>query len=701
MNTPLMPPKAKVQPETRTQHGYTWTDDYAWLRSAKWQDVMRDPSLLEPDIRAYLEAENAYTDSVLRDTQILQETLFQEYRGRIREDESSVPEDEGPWSYYSRYVTGGQHPIVCRKPRGSDGPEQVLFDGDEAAQGKGYFEVGGCETSPSHNLLGVATDDSGAELWTLRFKNLENEYWLPDLIEGTSGSFVFLDNQTVFYTVLDESHRPRTVKRHILGTEPSVDTVVYHEDDPGFFVTLGMSESQRYVVIDSHDHMTSETRLIAVQSADRTPQLVRKRRQGVEYQVSDHGTKLLILTNAEGAQDFAVQQMPLNELGKDIDGVSWTDLIPHQAGRLILEYHVFLKYLVVLERIDSLPRLMVYEFTEEGVNEGHAIAFEEEAYSLSLLGSREFRTSVVRFGYSSMSTPYQVFDYEMDTQTRVLRKTQEVPSGHDPKTYRSCRIMVKSHDGEDVPVSILYHRDTPIDGSAPLLLYGYGSYGMSMPASFSVTRLSLVDRGFVYAIAHIRGGKERGYRWYQHGKLAHKMNTFLDFIAAAEGLVAAKFADPKRVTAQGGSAGGMLMGVVANLRPDLFQAIVADVPFVDVLNTMLDDTLPLTPPEWPEWGNPLTDASAFTRIKGYSPYDNVSTQSYPHMLVLAGLTDPRVTYWEPAKWVAKLRDRKQDDQMLVFKTHMEAGHGGASGRFDALKEVALEQAFLLKSVGRD
>ena len=700
-SAPVQPPRAEAQPRSRDVHGHTLNDPYGWLRSADWQGVMRDPSKLEPEIRSYLEAENNYTSAILKPTEALQDTLFKEYRGRIREDDSTVPADEGPWSYYARYVVGGQHPVFCRRMRGGVGSETILFDGDAEAEGKAYFQVAACEPSPSHQRIGVAVDESGAELWSLRFKDVEQGTWLDDLIEGTSGSFVFIDDNSVLYTVLDAEHRPRAVMLHHIGQAPETDTVVYHEDDPGFFVGLSKTESERFITINANDHDTSEIRLIEVAYPERPPQVVATRREGVEYDISDFGDKLIIRTNHE-AEDFAIRVMPLSALGEDTLGKSWEDFIPHEPGRLILEHYLFAEHLVLFERVDGLPRMVIYELSSGGLGAVHRVAFDEEAYSLSLIGSREYETSVVRFGYSSMTTPNQVFDYDMKTQERVLRKMQEVPSGHNPSDYVSRRVMIPSHDGEEVPVSILHHVNTPIDGSAALLIYGYGAYGISIAASFSVTMLSLVDRGFVFAIAHVRGGMERGYRWYRQGKLQNKENTFFDFIAATEGLISRGFGHPEKIAAQGGSAGGLLMGTVVNLRPELYRAIVADVPFVDVLNTMLDDTLPLTPPEWPEWGNPIVDKEAFERMLNYSPYDNVGSHSYPHMLVLAGLTDPRVTYWEPAKWVAKLRAssfaKEQTPNVLLLKTHMEAGHGGASGRFDALKETALEHAFLIHTL---
>ena len=446
------------------------------------------------------------------------------------------------------------------------------------------------------------------------------------------------------------------------------------------------------MVVDAHDHVTSEARLVDAARPDSAPVLVAARDPMTEYDVSHHGDRLIILTNAGGAEDFRIVETPIATPGRE----HWVDLVPHRPGVLIAGFEVYARWLVRLERENALPRIVVRDLAS---GEEHAIAFEEEAYSLGLAGGYEFDTDTLRFTYSSMTTPEHVYDYDMRTRKRVVRKVQEVPSGHDPADYVTRRIMAASHDGEAVPVSVLHRKDTPLDGSAPLLLYGYGSYGMSMPASFGTTRLSLVDRGFVYAVAHVRGGTERGYAWYTGGKLAKKTNTFHDFIAAARALAERGFTRRGRIAIHGGSAGGLLVGACTNMAPELFHAVIAEVPFVDVLNTICDDTLPLTPPEWPEWGNPLESEAAYDCIAAYSPYDNVEAKAYPHIIATAGLTDPRVTYWEPAKWVAKLRATKTDDHLLVLHTNMEAGHGGAAGRFDRLKETALVYAFVLQVFG--
>ncbi len=449
-----------------------------------------------------------------------------------------------------------------------------------------------------------------------------------------------------------------------------------------------------FIVIHCHDHETSEIWLIPADAPLSAPRLVAARDAGVEYSLDEAGGDLFILTNAGGAEDFKIVTAPLNAPGRE----NWRDLIAHQPGTLILAKTAYARHLVRLERSGGLPRIVIRRLTDGAE---HAIAFDEEAYSLGLVGGYEFDTDILRFSYSSMTTPAEVFDYDMETRERTLRKTQEVPSGHDPSHYVTRRIMAPAEDGEVVPVSLLYRRDVPLDGSAPLWLYGYGSYGISIPAAFNTSILSLVDRGFVYAVAHIRGGKDKGYRWYADGKREKKANTFKDFIAAARHLAKTRVTSKGHIVAQGGSAGGMLMGAVANMAPELFQAIIAEVPFVDVLNTMLDDTLPLTPPEWQEWGNPIASKEAYEAIAAYSPYDNVSARAYPHILAVGGLTDPRVTYWEPAKWVARLRAMKTDDHLLLLKTQMEAGHAGSPGRFDRLKEVAFVYAFGLMVTGRD
>ncbi len=690
----IAPPIAEARPVTVEHHGERMEDPYAWLRDDNWQAVMRRPELLAPDIREYLEQENRYVEENLATTADLQRRLFEEIKARIKEDDSTVPAPDGPFAYYRRYAVGGQHPILCRHRAGAGGKtEEILLDGDKEAEGLKYLNLTTSHHSPDHKLLAYAVDLNGSEYFDIRFKDLATGARLPDEIPNTHGSFAWAnDSRTVFYTVLDDSHRPLRIFRHVIGTPVSADSLVYEETGPGFFVDVDKTESGRFIVITAHDHETTEVLLVDADRPDCAPVLVAPREQHVEYDVSDHDDRLIIRTNADGAEDFKLVVAPIDAPGRD----HWRDLIAHRRGRLIVAYHVFRDYLVRLEREDALPHIVVTRFSD---GKEYEITFDEAAYSLGLMGSLEYATDTLRFSYSSMATPEQIYDYDMATGDRVLRKEQEVPSGHDPADYVTERIHATSHDGKPIPVSLLYHKDMPRDGNAPVLLYGYGSYGLSIPAAFIPSRLSLVNRGFIFAIAHIRGGMARGFHWYREGKTLQKKNTFRDFIAAAEQLIADGYTRSGRIAAQGGSAGGMLVGAVANMRPDLFKAIVADVPFVDVLNTMCDPTLPLTPPEWTEWGNPITDLEAYRYIRSYSPYENVAAKDYPNILVTAGLTDPRVTYWEPAKWVARLRALKTDGNLLLFKTNMDAGHHGAAGRFDRLKETALAYAFLLYVFG--
>ncbi|MTH97307.1 S9 family peptidase [Roseibium sp. RKSG952] len=688
MKTRPSPPRADARPVTLKTHGIARTDSYSWLRADNWQDVMRDPDVLDADIRTYLEAENAYQEAVMAPTRELQDQLFAEMRGRIKEDDSSVPSPDGPYAYGLKYVTGGQHPLFTRTPR-EGGDETILLDGDKEADGKAYFKFGGASHSPDHKLLAWAHDDKGSEYYTLQIRDLETGKDLDTRIEDTGGGGVFSeDSKHVFYVRLDANHRPSKLFRHEIGTDPETDVLIYEEKDPGFFMGVGKTQSGDTILIDIHDHETSEVWMIPAHQPLEHPVLIAPRDKGVEYSVEDNGDTLYILTNAGQAEDFKIVTAPKATPGREF----WQEYIAHESGRLILSHTVYKTFMVRLEREGGLPRIVVRRLAD---NLEHSVAFDEEAYSLGLGGGYEFDTVTIRFSYSSMTTPAQTFDYNVDTRERVLRKEQEVPSGHVAADYVTRRLQAPAADGETVPVSLFYHKDTPLDGSAPCLLYGYGSYGISIPASFNTNALSLADRGFVYAIAHIRGGKDKGFRWYKGGRREKKKNTFTDFIAAADHLVSETFTSYDRIVAQGGSAGGMLMGAIANLAPEKFTGMIAEVPFVDVLNTMLDDTLPLTPPEWPEWGNPITDKKAYQYIASYSPYDNVEEKAYPAILAIGGLTDPRVTYWEPAKWVAKLREKKTGDSLLMLKTNMDAGHGGASGRFDRLKEVALNQAFAL------
>ncbi len=685
-------PSIPARRETRTVHGSVLVDDYGWLRAANWREVLADPASLPDDIRAVLDAENAFADAVMGPTSDLRRELVAEMRARMEEEDADVPVPDGPFEYYTRYRDGGQHELVCRQPRGG-GAESLLLDGDALGAGKPFFELGGAEHSPDHRRLAWGVDEKGSELFTIRVRDLETGSDLPDAVPRTEGGAVWAaDGRSFLYGRLDADHRASSVWRHTLGTDAETDALVFDEPDPGWFVSVERTRSGRFATIAVHGHDASETHVIDLEAGDFAPRVIAPRRSGLRYTLDHRGDAFIILTNADEAVDFKIVEAPIATPGE----AHWRDLVPHHAGRLVVGCAAFRDHLVRLQREDGLPRIVIRDFAS---GRERAIAFPEEAYALSLEHMAEQDTSVMRFGYSSMTTPEETYDYDMAADTRTLRKRQRVPSGHDPADYVARRLFATAPDGARVPVSVLHRRGLALDGSAPLLLYGYGAYGHAIPAAFGTKRLSLVDRGFVFALAHVRGGADKGWAWYTDGKLDKKPNTFADFFAVARALVDAGYASPGRIVAQGGSAGGMLMGVAANAEPELFGGIIADVPFVDVLNTILDAELPLTPPEWLEWGNPILDERAFETIRSYSPYDNVRPQAYPAILALGGLTDPRVTYWEPTKWVAKLRDNDRGRRPILLKTNMDAGHGGASGRFDELDEVALQYAFALACVG--
>jgi len=686
------PPVAPRRPHSFTTHGITVTDDYAWLKDANWQEVLRDPQVLDADIRRYLEAENTYADSLLGHTDALQKKLVKEMRGRIKEDDSSVPSPDGSFAYFRKFREGGQHELFGRMPR-NGGEEKIVLDGDQLAEKSEYFKFGGSRHSHDHKLQAWSADTSGSEYFSVRVRDWESGKDFDDIVEDTDGTVVWSkDCKSLFYVKLDDNHRPTQVWRHRLGTKQVDDILIYEEQDSGWFTHLHESTSGRYCVIAGGDHETSEQRLIDLENPDAPPRLVAAREEGVQYSIADRGDELFILTNADGAIDFKIVTAPLASPERK----NWRDLISHREGIYVLDHDLYSGHLVRLERANALPAIVIRDLA---TGEEHAIAFDEAAYSLDTMGNYEFDTTMLRFSYSSMTTPSEVYDYDMASRTRTLRKRQEIPSGHTPADYVTTRIMAKSHDGAEVPISLLHRRDFKRDGTAPLLLYGYGSYGMAMPASFNANRLSLVDRGFVYAIAHIRGGTDKGWGWYLDGKREKKTNSFDDFSACARALCEAKYTGTRRIVGHGGSAGGMLMGAVANRAGELFAGIVAEVPFVDVLNTMLDDSLPLTPPEWPEWGNPIASEKDFRTILSYSPYDNVAAKDYPAILAMAGLTDPRVTYWEPAKWIARLRATMKSGGPVLLRTNMGAGHGGASGRFNRLDEIAIVYAFALWAAG--
>ena len=682
------PPAAPKRPTTLEQLGRTRTDDYAWMKDEGWQQVLRDPKVLRADIREHLEAENAYTKAVLAGTEDLQAQLFAEMKGRIKEDDSSVPAPDGPWEYYARYDTGAEHPIHARRPRGGGG-EQVLIDENALAEGKAFFQVGAAHHSPDHALFAWAADAQGSEYYEIRVKDLATGEEVSAPVESAYGDFVFSpDSQWIFWIWRDENARPAKVfRRPARGGE---DVLVYEEQDDGMFLGVGVTSDDSHILIHVGNQETTELWLIPATEPTAAPAVAEPRRTGVKYSLDHWTDRWVIRTNDDGAVDF---KLAVSEAAVPAK-VSWRDWVAHEPGRYITGFAAYADHLVRAERVNALDRLVVMDRS----GGEHVVAFDEEAYALHLETGFEYGATLTRFVYQSPTTPRQWFDYDMATRQRTLRKTQEVPSGHDPSRYLARRLYATAPDGEQVPITLLMRKDVAQDGSAPVLLYGYGSYGHAMEPSFSIRNLSLVDRGWIWATAHIRGGSDKGWGWFLDGRKEKKPNTFTDFIACAEHLVAQGYATKGKIAAYGGSAGGMLMGAVANLRPDLWGAVIAAVPFVDVLNTMSDTSLPLTPPEWPEWGNPIEDPKAYDLIASYSPYDQVKAQAYPPILATGGLSDPRVTYWEPAKWVAKLRDYTTGEAPILLKINMEAGHGGASGRFDFLKEIALDYAFAIWAI---
>lgn len=699
LSRPRLPPLVEKRHTEICLHGVSLNDHYAWLKAENWQEVLRDPEALPGEIRAVLEAENSYAEAMLEPGMTLRRALVQEMRSRIKEDDAEVPRPDGPWLYYACHVAGGQHPHFCRMKQPGGEPD-CLLDGDAEARGKSFFDIGAACHSPDHTKLAWSADETGSELYAIRIRALgtkvlgsrQADAGMGEVITDTDGSLVWMSDSSGFYYVrTDENHRPAEVFRHRIGSDPAADVCIFEARDPGLFIHIRRSQSGRFAMISVEDHDSSEIHLIDLADASASPRLIEPRAPGQRYDVEDHGSQLFIRTNAGGAEDFKIVSAPLASPGK----AAWRDEVSHQSGRMIIRLMVFPDYLVRIERAAGLPRIVIRHLSS---GEEHAIAFAEEAYSLGLEERLEYHTDILRFTYSSMTTPWETYDYKLGTRERILRKRQTIPSGHDPSRYVTRRLFAAAADGEAVPISVLHRADLRLDRSAPMLLYGYGAYGTHVPASFSANRLSLVDRGFVYAIAHVRGGTDKGWHWYRDGKLNKKPNTFADFISVARHLVASGYTREGRIVAAGESAGGMLMGAAVNLAPELFGGVIADVPFVDVLNTMLDASLPLTPPEWLEWGNPIEDPMAFAVIRSYSPYDNVEAKPYPPVLALGGLTDPRVTYWEPSKWVTKLRAMTSAKNPILLKTNMGAGHGGAPGRLDHLDDLALQYAFAIMCV---
>jgi oligopeptidase B len=684
-----VPPVAKKIPVTIEQLGRTRVDEYQWMKDENWQAVLRDPTLIKADVREHLTAENAYREAMLASTLPLQAQMFEEMKGRIKEDDSSVPSPDGPWEYYTRYRAGDQHPLFCRRPRGREDGEIVLLDANALAAGKAYSEVSAAEHSPDHALFAFAEDAQGSEVHQIYVKDLASGEVLPDPIQSATGNFTFSpDSQWIFWTNRDDNGRPDKIFRRPVRGGPA--TLVYEEADDGMFIGVGRSSDDRFVLISSENQETSEVRYLPADDLTSAPRVLEPRLTARRYDADHWDDRWVIRTNADDSVDFKIVEAPTDAPGK----ANWKDLVPHAPGRFIEGVALVKDFIGRQERADANTKIVI----RDRAGAEHEIGVDEPAYALSLGGASEFDASVMRYAYNSPSTPTSTYDYDLRTRERTLRKVQEVPSGHDPADYVVERLNAPAADGELVPVTVLRRKSTPVDGSAPLLLYGYGSYGIPMPASFSTNRLSLVDRGWIYAIAHIRGGSDKGWNWFLSARRMTKKNTFTDFIAAAEHLIDRNYARTGNIVAQGGSAGGLLMGAVTNMRPDLWGGVIGQVPFVDVINTMSDTSLPLTPPEWPEWGNPIEDAEAYDYMYSYSPYDQIGPRAYPAVLATGGLSDPRVTYWEPEKWVARLRPATTSGKPVLLKINMEAGHGGASGRFDYLKEVAHDYAFAIWAV---
>jgi oligopeptidase B len=675
----LTPPVAQVVRRVELVHGELREDDYFWLRDRN-----------DPAVVAYLEAENRYTAKVMRHTEALQERLYQEMRGRIKETDLSVPERLDEYLYYSRTEAGGQYPILCRR-RGEGTAEEILLDQNPLAAGHDYFRLGANAVSPDHRLLAYSVDASGSEEFTLFIKDLSTGDLLAESIPNTSHGVAWAnDSRTLFYTVLDEAHRPCRLYRHLVGTNPAEDGLVYFEPDASFFLDVSRTRSRRYLLLDISSHSTSEVRFMSADRPEDPFSVVQPRATGVEYTVTHHGDRFFITTN-DGAPNFRLVQAPVATPGRE----HWTPVLPYRPSVKLDATDAFTEHLVIYERASGLRQIRVLELIS---GTEHLVSFPEPVYTVRAHANPEFETTLIRFTYTSLVTPSSVVDYDMAQRSWTVRKQTEVLGGYDSTLYQSERRFATSPDGTSVPISLVYRRPLHPDGTRPLLLYGYGAYGLSYDPVFSSNTLSLLDRGFVVGIAHVRGGEEMGRCWYDGGRLLNKRNTFTDFVAAAEHLISSGCTTPDRLVISGGSAGGLLMGAVTNMRPDLFRIVLADVPFVDVVNTMLDASLPLTVIEYDEWGNP-NERAAYEYIRSYSPYDNIRPMNYPHILVTAGLNDPRVAYWEPAKWTAKLRAKKIDGNQLLLRTNMGAGHGGPSGRYDYLREIAFKYAFVLDVLG--
>lgn len=682
------PPAPAKKPQHTQAHGETLTDPYAWMKDPNY------PEVNDAGILAHLEAENRYFEAVMAPNAGLKKTLFEELKGRVSEDESSVPQRDGAYVYQWAFEPGADYRLWKRWPDGAPQQSQLLLSEPERAQGHENYSLGGLAISFDDTLMAIGEDVSGDERYTIRVKDLGNDTFLSDVIEGVRGQVLWdAASDGFYYVVLDENHRPYQLRYHAIGSPIADDPLIYEEADPGFYLGIGMSQDREYLILSVGDHRTSEVRLIDLSAPLSAPILIAERRSGIDYSV-DHGGGYLYLLINDTHRNFRLVQTTLG----DHSAPTWQEIESPSDTRYLRGVSAFKDWLVITERRDGLDQIYV---RPHGAGDGHLIAFRESSYSAGLAGNPEYDIATLRLSYTSMVTPPTVYDYEIAARTLTTLKVKPIPSGYDAEQYDTERLMIDARDGTQIPISLVYKKGFAKGAGAPLHLYGYGAYGLGMSPSFSASRLSLLDRGFAFAIAHIRGGDEMGYGWYQSGKLMNRWNTFSDFMDCADALIDQGYGARGRISISGGSAGGTLMGVALNVGQDRWKAVIAHVPFVDVLNTMMDESLPLTPMEWPEWGNPIEDPAAFALIKSYSPYENTKQAAFPPLMITGGLTDPRVTYWEPAKWTAKLRDMNQGDHPVIMKMEMSAGHQGKSGRYRALEDTAEEYAFLLTAFGAD
>lgn len=679
MQRELKTPSAKKIEKQLIKHNDVRIDDYYWLNERE-----------NPEVIAFLEQENAYYEAMTAHTKELKDSLFTEMKSRIKEDDSSVPYKFNGYWYATRYEVGKEYPIFTRRFEKEDGEEEIMFNCNHMAEGLDYFNLGGLSISPNNELAAFGVDTVSRRQYTLQIKNLHTQEIYGDKIENTTGSAVWAnDNKTLFYTKKDPvTLRSNNIYRHILGTSPEEDELVFHEDDETFTTFVYKTKSKEFIVIGSSSTLTTEFQILRADDPNGKFHVFSKRVRGMEYSLTHYEDNFYILTNMEGATNFKLMTTPEDKTESE----NWVDFIPHREEVLLEDIEMFNEYYVLSERENGLNKLKIVRWD---TGESYYLPFDNETYTAYVGTNPDFDTEILRYGYNSMTTPSSIIDFNMRTREKEIKKEQEVLGGKFHKeNYISERIWAPARDGKKVPISLVYHKNTKLDGSSPLLQYAYGSYGHTIDPYFSTVRLSLLDRGFVYAIAHVRGGEYLGRKWYEEGRLLNKMNTFTDFIDCSKFLIEKKFTCPEHLYASGGSAGGLLMGAIVNLCPEIYHGVIAAVPFVDVLTTMLDDTIPLTTGEYDEWGNP-NEKEYYDYMKSYSPYDNVTRQLQPNMLVITGFHDSQVQYFEPAKWVAKLREYKMDNNLLLFNINMDAGHGGASGRFESLKEVAKEYAFLL------